>query len=103
MSEHKAIRNPDRCPSHPGAVLADILEDLDLTKVQIAGMLEISRQQLYDILNERKPVSADVAGRLGRLFGNGAGLWLRLQANYDAWHADRDKRLSKITPLPRAS
>jgi hypothetical protein len=34
----------------------------------------ISRQHLYDILEERKPVSPAVAVRLGKLFGDG-GVW----------------------------
>ncbi len=99
MTEFDAIRDPDRCPSHPGALLGDILESTGKTKVQIAAMLGISRQQLYDLLNERKPVSANIAVRLGKLFGDGAAVWLRMQAGYDAWHAEREVDVSGIQPL----
>jgi plasmid maintenance system antidote protein VapI len=34
---------------------------------------------LYDILRERKPVSAAVAVRLGKLFDGGAGVWVHMQ------------------------
>ena len=37
------------------------------TKTEIASLLGISRQHLYDILEERKPVSPAVAVRLGKL------------------------------------
>ena len=50
----------------------------------------ISRQHLYDILNERKPVSPTVAVRLGKLFGDGAGVWARMQSAYDTWNAERE-------------
>ncbi len=69
---YKAIRDPNRCPSHPGAVLDDIIPATGKTKVEIAKLLGISRQHLYDILGERKPVSPDVAARLGKAFGDGA-------------------------------
>ena len=99
MTEYSAVRDAKRCPSHPGAALYDILLDLNHTKVEIARMLGISRQQLYDILNERKPVSPSVAARLGKLFGDGPSIWLRMQAAHDAWNAERNVDVSKIPTL----
>jgi addiction module HigA family antidote len=99
MAEYEVIRSPNRCPSHPGALLADILPNTGRTKVEIAQLLGISRQQLYDILNERKPVSANMAVRFGKLLGNGPGIWLRMQAAHDAWHAEREIDLSDIPTL----
>lgn len=99
MTEYTATRDTNRCPSHPGALLADILPDTGKTKIEIATMLGISRQQLYDLLNENKPVSANIAARLGKLFGDGAAVWLRMQAAHDAWHAERDVDLSKVPTL----
>jgi addiction module HigA family antidote len=72
---HLAKRNPNRCPTHPGALLRDdVIPATGRTKAEIAGLLGISRQHLYDILRERKPVSAIVAVRLGKLFGDGAAI-----------------------------
>ena len=34
-------------------------------------------------------ITPDIAARLGKLCGNGADLWLTLQARYDAWEATR--------------
>jgi len=62
----------------------------------------ISRQHLYDILNEKKPVSPDVAARLGKAFGDGAGIWLRMQAAYDAWHAERSADLRHVRVIKAA-
>jgi hypothetical protein len=41
MAAYKAKRNPDRCPSHPGAVLADIMPSLGKPKAEIARLLGI--------------------------------------------------------------
>jgi addiction module HigA family antidote len=97
------IRRPiQRCPSHPGALLDDIIPETGKTKVEIANLLGISRQQLYDIINEKKPVSPNVAARLGKLFGDGAGVWLRMQAAYDAWQAEHSIDVSAIPTLKSA-
>jgi antitoxin HigA-1 len=102
MRDIVATRNPERCPSHPGSLLHDIIPATGKSKVEIASLLGISRQQLYDILRERKPVSPAAAARLGKLFGDGAGVWLRMQSAYYAWHAERDVDTSDI-PTIRAA
>lgn len=97
MTEYAAKRNPRRCPAHPGELLReDILPAIKLGKSELAQALGISRQHLYDILNEKKPVSPEVAVRLGKAFGDGAGVWLRMQAAYDAWHAERSVDVRKV-------
>jgi antitoxin HigA-1 len=102
---HVAKRNPDRCPTHPGALLReDMIPATGKTKAEIARLLGLSRQHLYDILRERKPVSPAVAVRLGKLFGDGTGVWVRMQATYDTWHAEREEDVSGIPTLrPRAA
>jgi transposase len=36
---------------------------------------------------------------VGKLFGDGAGVWVRMQAAYDTWNAERDEDVSKIPTL----
>ena len=103
MAEYIAKRNPNRCPTHPGELLRDdILPAIAMGKSEVAKALGISRQHLYDILSEKKPVSPDVAARLGKAFGDGAGVWLRMQAAYDAWHAERSVDVSKVLKIKAA-
>jgi addiction module HigA family antidote len=102
MTLYEPKRPIERCPSHPGALLADIIPPTGRSKTEIAGLLGISRQQLYDIINGRKPVSPSVAVRLGKMFGDGAAAWLRMQAAYDAWHAEREIDVSGIPTLHAA-
>src|SRR6202158_3333363 len=90
MAEYAAKRDPNRCPTHPGELLREVIPATGKTKTEIAALLGISRQHLYDILKERKPVSPAVAVRLGKLFGDGAGVWARMQSAYDTWNAERE-------------
>lgn len=103
MTEFAAKRDRNRCPTHPGALLRDdILPAVRMSKAAVAEALGISRQHLYDILNEVKPVSAEVAARLGKAFGDGAGIWLRMQASHDAWQAEHSVDLSKVQAIRAA-
>jgi addiction module HigA family antidote len=92
MAEYAARRDPNRRPTHPGELLREVIPATGKTKAEIAALLGISRQHLYDILKERKPVSAAVAVRLGKLFGAGAGVWVRMQGACDTWRAERGWR-----------
>lgn len=77
-------------PVHPGAVLReDVLPASRFTVAATAKALGISRQLLHGILRETKPVTPETALRLGKLFGNGPTLWLRMQQEFDLWHAAR--------------
>jgi addiction module HigA family antidote len=103
MTDYAAKRNSSRCPTHPGELLReDILPAIKLGKSELAQALGISRQHLYDILNEKKPVSPEVAVRLGKAFGDGAGVWLRMQAAYDAWRAEQSVDVSKVKLIKAA-
>jgi addiction module HigA family antidote len=93
-------RTPDRCPTHPGELLReDVIPATGKPKAEIARMLGISRQHLHEILAERKPVSAEVAVRLAKLFGNEPLVWIRMQGAYDARHASREVDVSAIPTL----
>ena len=100
VTEFPAVPGRSRAPTHPGALLReDIIPATGRSKAEIARLLGISRQHLHDILSEAKPVSPAVAVRLGKLFGNGAGLWVRMQSARDTWHAERDIDVSAIPTL----
>ena len=92
-------------PMHPGELLReDVLPALGRPKTEIARLLGISRQTLYDILNERQPITAQMALRIGKLCGNGPDIWIRLQTRYDLEIAERElgDALDKI-PLLKAA
>jgi addiction module HigA family antidote len=85
-------------PAHPGALIReDILPALGMTIKDLAAHLGVSRVALSEVVNERRGVSAEMARRLGKAFGNGARFWLALQMQHDLWHAEQR---SKITVKP---
>ncbi|MGF1550298.1 MAG: HigA family addiction module antitoxin [Sphingomonadaceae bacterium] len=93
-------------PVHPGEILReDVLPALGRPKSEIARLLGISRQTLYDLLNERQPITAPMALRIGKLCGNGPDLWINLQVRYDMKVAEREmaEELAKIPTLREAA
>jgi addiction module HigA family antidote len=76
---------------HPGELLReDVLPALGKPKAEIARLLHVSRQTLYDILDEKQPITAPMAVRIGKLCGNGPYLWLAMQKDFDLERAERD-------------
>jgi antitoxin HigA-1 len=87
-------------PMHPGELLREeILPALDRPKTQIAKLLGVSRQTLYDILDEKQPVTPIMALLLGKLCGNGPELWLNLQKRYDLQRVEQELG-DKIMAIP---
>lgn len=100
MPTYPAKHPPAMEPAHPGVLLRDdVLPALGLTVAEAARQLRVSRQSLHAILAGRSAVSPEMAVRLGRFCGNGPGLWLRMQAAYDLWHAERKLR-REIAKIP---
>ena len=100
MSRNRLVRGLK--PMHPGEMLReDVLPAIAKPKTEIARLLGISRQTLYDILDEKQPVTPGMALRLGKLIGNGPDLWINLQRNYDLAAAERELAgaLKKIPTL----
>jgi addiction module HigA family antidote len=101
-------RNPllkGLAPMHPGELLREeILPALARPKAEIAKLLGVSRQTLYDILDERQPITPSMALRIGKLCGNGPDLWLNLQKRHDLWKAEREigKEIAAIPTLSAA-
>jgi addiction module HigA family antidote len=89
-------------PMHPGELLREeILPALDRPRTEIARLLGVSRQTLYDVLKEKQPVTPVMALRLGKLCGNGPDLWLNLQRRYDLHQAQQEfgKMIKNIPTL----
>ncbi|MFH0300647.1 HigA family addiction module antitoxin [Bradyrhizobium sp. 31Argb] len=89
-------------PMHPGELLREeILPAIGRPKTEIAKLLGVSRQTLYDVLTEKQPVTPIMALRLGKLCGNGPDLWLNLQKRYDLHRAQQElgERIKNIPTL----
>ena len=100
MTRHRSIE-----PTHPGELFReDVLPALRLTIKEAAEKLRVSRQALHALIRDKNParLSPEMAARIGKFCGNGPALWLRLQADYDAWHATREINISRVPTLVAA-
>ncbi|HEX9876220.1 MAG TPA: HigA family addiction module antitoxin [Gammaproteobacteria bacterium] len=89
-------------PVHPGAVLSDVLDDMGISVTKAASDLGISRQMLSGILNGRKPITSDMAVRIGHYIGNGPDVWAKMQTSFDLVESQRNMR-DVIANIPKAS
>lgn len=76
-----------RRPPHPGAVLAEILEDNKVTLTEFSKRIGVSRRTVSLIINGHRPVTVDLAIRIATFFGKSPELWLNLQRKVDLWDA----------------
>lgn len=89
-------------PIHPGEMLREeFLPDCELSVAEFAAAAGVSRQSMNELLRERRAVSAEMALRLGRLFGMSPEYWLTMQLNVDLWDAARElkRAIARIQPL----
>ena len=90
-------------PPHPGEVLQDtVLGEGGLSVTEFAKYLGVSRVALSRVVNGRAAVSAELAIRLATSLGGSPESWLRMQAAYDLWRAEKRRR-PKIQPLKMAA
>ena len=91
-------------PIHPGEFLAEILDELGVSQAQFARAIDVSPMRVSHILNHARPVTAELALRFGRAFGQSPQYWLNLQATYDLKQAEATMgdQLSAVTELAPA-
>ena len=68
---------------HPGEFLREILDELGLTKTAFAHAIAVSPMSVSHILKGDRPVTAELALRLGRALGQTPQYWLNLQTTFD--------------------
>lgn len=92
----------NRPPVHPGEILVEeYMLPYNITQQEMAAHLKISRKHLIDIVHTRKPLSLEIAQRLGKLFETSVEFWIQGQVAFDLWHAHKNpsKELKTIKPL----
>jgi len=83
-------------PAHPGKLIADILENGNLSignsVTALAKHIGVTRAALSRVINGRSAVSTDMALRLQDALGVDAEMWLGMQMQRDVWLVSRKKR-----------
>jgi addiction module HigA family antidote len=87
-------------PAHPGEVIREAcLKPLGLTVTATAKGLGVTRKAMSDLLNGHSGVSPEMAIRLEKAGWTTADHWLRMQLQYDLWHARKKAKSIKVAVL----
>ncbi len=89
-----------RTPIHPGEILGDELQELNLSAAELARILDVPPNRISQILGGKRAISADTALRLAQYFRTTAEFWMNLQKMYELDLA-RQSQGALIARLPR--
>lgn len=88
--------------THPGEFIQEyILEEFNLTTPQLAELLGLPEQSIFNLLMNQGRITADISLRLSKFTKTSPELWLNLQNRYDLWDAQHRtgmKEIAKILP-----
>ena len=88
---------PMKSPPHLGGfVRREVLEPLGLSVTDAAAALDVTRQALSNLVNEKAALTADMALRLEKAFGVSMELLMRMQLAYDVAEARARARTIKV-------
>jgi len=87
-------------PVHPGVILKEIIEELGITQTRLAHDIGVSPMRVSHIINGSRPVTGDIALRLGKYLRQTPQFWMNLQSNFDVQIAQESigNRLKSIKP-----
>ena len=89
---------------HPGEFLRETLEDMAMTQVAFAEAIGVSPMRVSHLLRGERPVTAEMALRLGRALKQTPQYWLNLQTAFDLKVAQSELKdsLQAVRPLAMA-
>ena len=87
-------------PVHPGSIVREeCLKPLGLSVTEGARRLEVGRQTLSNLVNEKASVSTEMAYRLSKAFGSTPETWLGMQMAFDlacSRHLEKTLKIDRI-------
>lgn len=86
-------------PIHPGEYIREALLELCMSQAELAKKLGVSPMRISHLVREERPVTPDMALRLGQAFGQSAQYWLSLQACYDL-KVTQSRIADELTRIP---
>ena len=72
-----------RVATHPGTLLREQIEELELTVHGLARDIGLPATRLHEIVHERRGMSAETAIALGTYFGQSPEFWMNAQKTYE--------------------
>lgn len=88
-----------RTPIHPGEILADELEEIDVSPTELSRQIRVPANRISQIINGKRSITGDTALRLAHWFGTSPQFWMNLQALYDVRMAEQEAG-TEIRTLP---
>jgi addiction module HigA family antidote len=70
-------------PMHPGIYLKELLDELKISQYRLAKEVGVPAMRINLLVNGKRPITAELALRLGRYFGQNPRYWMNLQSRYD--------------------
>ena len=87
-------------PIHPGELLKEEIEYRGISQKKLAERMGMSYTVLNEVLNCKRAVTTEYALLFEAVLGIEAGMWIRIQADYNMQMAKRNKsfaaRLAEI-------
>jgi addiction module HigA family antidote len=78
---------------HPGEILLeDFMKPMGISARQLAADIDVSPSRISELVNGKRPITADTALRLGLFFEMDPRFWMNLQTEYDLRVAQRTVR-----------
>jgi len=93
-------------PVHPGVYLKELLDELTLSQYRLAKDIGVPAMRVSYVVHGKRPVTAELALRLGRYFGQSPRYWLNLQSRYDMYIAEdtlSGQVVKQVRPLAAAT
>ena len=93
-------------PTHPGEILKEEIEYRGISQRKLAAQMGVAYSVLNEVLNAKRPVTTEYALLFEAALGIDAGIFIRMQADYNMQTARQNKsfaeRLDKIRKIVAA-
>ena len=71
-------------PIHPGEILREeLLIPFNISPEELAHKIQVSKEQIKWICEERGDITSDLAARLALFFGSTPQFWMNMQKSYE--------------------
>ena len=85
-----------KSPIHPGEIIKDELEARGISQKKFASLIDCSYTVFNEILNCKRPLTADYALRIEAATGIKAYILVNMQSEYNLQTARHDNRMNAI-------
>jgi addiction module HigA family antidote len=92
-------------PIHPGVFLKEILDELGISQNAFAQAIGVSPMRVSHVIKGTRPVTAEFALLVGKLFSQTPTYWMNLQTSYDLKTAEKalGQKVRQVQPFSQAA